>query len=176
MNRRISKQAYGNFNWVFLSHWYNLFNYLHYYIYLSLSRKQTTTFQELQNRALRKITFKKRHDRISCVYKECKVLKFPDILNLQNCLFMYQIQHSPKLSASFPTLYVKDKHNHNTRPATHNLLDIPLTKTIMYEKKSMKDHCIRDWNNLKRDLSDIPDSELSFSKISYLKQKYFGQY
>ena len=46
----------------------------------------------------------------------------------------------------------------------------------MYEKKSMKDHCIRDWNNLKRDLSDIPDSELSFSKISYLKQKYFGQY
>ena len=69
MNRRISKQAYGNLNWVFLSHWYNLFNYLHYYIYLSLSKKQTTTFQELQNRALRKITCKKRHDRISCVYK-----------------------------------------------------------------------------------------------------------
>ena len=40
MNRRISKQAYGNLNWVFLSHWYNLFNYLHYYIYLSLSKKQ----------------------------------------------------------------------------------------------------------------------------------------
>ena len=29
-----------------------------------------TTFQKLQNRALRKITFKKCHDRISCVYKE----------------------------------------------------------------------------------------------------------
>ena len=41
-----------------------------------------TTFQKLQNCALRKITFKKRHDRISCVYKECKILKFPDILNL----------------------------------------------------------------------------------------------
>ena len=46
------------------------------------------TFPELQHRALRKITFKKRHDRISCVYKECKILKFPDILNLQNCLFL----------------------------------------------------------------------------------------
>ena len=136
MNRRISKQAYGNLNWVFLSHWYNLFNYLHY-IYLLFSKKQTTTFQEqLQNRALRKITFKKCHDRISCVYKECKILKFPDILNLQNCLFIYQIQQNPKLSASFPTLYVKDKHNHKTKSATHNLLDkflIPLTKTIMYE-------------------------------------------
>ena len=39
-----------------------------------------TTFQKLQNRALMKITFKKRHDRISCVYKECKILTFPDIL------------------------------------------------------------------------------------------------
>ena len=136
-----------------------------------------TTFQKLQNRALRKITFKKRHDRISCVYKECKILKFPDILNLQNCLFMYQIQHSPKLSASFPTLYAKDKHNYNTRSATHNLLDIPLTKTNMYGKNSIKNLCIRDWNNLKRDFSDIPDSELSLSKIkSYLKQKYYGQY
>ena len=30
MNRRISKQAYGNLCWVFLSHWYNLFNNLQY--------------------------------------------------------------------------------------------------------------------------------------------------
>ena len=60
-----------------------------------------TTCQKLQNHALRKITFKKCHSCVSCVYKECKIRKFPDILNLQNCLFMYQIQHSPKLSASF---------------------------------------------------------------------------
>ena len=66
-----------------------------------------TTFQKLQNHALRKITFKKCHNFISCIYKECKILKFPDILNLQNCLFMYQIQHRPKLSASFSTLYAQ---------------------------------------------------------------------
>ena len=106
------------------------------------------------------------------IYKECKIPKFPDILNLQNCFFMYQIQHSPKLSASFPTLYIKD----NTRSATHNLLDIPLAKVNMYGKNSIKNFCMRDWNNqLEKDFSDIPDySELSFSKIkSYLKQKYY---
>ena len=97
-----------------------------------------TTFQKLKNRALRKITFKKRHDSISCVYKECKILKFPDILNLQNCLFMYEIQHRPKLSASFPALHAKDKPNYNTRSATHNLLDIPFTKTTMYGKTLLK--------------------------------------
>ena len=35
--------------------------------------KTTTTFQKFQNHALRKITFKKCHDCISCVYKECKI-------------------------------------------------------------------------------------------------------
>ena len=90
---------------------------------------------------------------------------------------MYQIQHSPKLSASFPTLYVKGKHNYNTRSGTLSLLDIPLTKTNIYGKNSIKDLCITDWNNLKRDFSDITDSELSLSKIkTYLKQKYYGQY
>ena len=133
-------------------------------------KNNETTFQKLQNHALRKITFKMCHGGISCVYKECKLLKFPDIINLQNCLFMYQIQHSPKLSASFPTLYAKDKHNYNTRSATHNLLDIPLTKTNMYGKNSIRNLCIRDWNNLKRDFSDIPDPELSLSKKnSHLK-------
>ena len=39
--------------------------------------------------------------------------------------------------------------------------------------KTIKKHCIRDWNYLKKDLSDIPDSELSLSKI---KSKIFGQY
>ena len=41
-----------------------------------------TTFQKLQNRALRKITFKKRHDRISCVYKDSSQTQ---------CLFSYSV-------------------------------------------------------------------------------------
>ena len=169
----------ANFN-ILKTAYYSLFeSHLQYDIKLwgQKNNETITTFQKLQNRALRKIAFKKRHDRISCVYKECKILRFPDILNLKNCLFMYQIQHRPKLSASFPPLHAKDKHNYNTRSATDNLLDIPLTKTNMYGKNFIKNHCIRDWNNLKKDLSDIPDSELSLSKIkSYLKQKCFGQY
>ena len=136
-----------------------------------------TAFQKLQNRALRKITFKKCHDRISCVYKECKILKFSDILNLQNCLLLYQIELRPKISTIFPTHHAKDKHNYNTRSAKHNLLDILLTKNHMYGKNSIKTHYIRDWTNLKKNLPDISHSELSLSHIkSYLKQKYFRQY
>ena len=86
------------------------------------SNETIATFQKLQNCALRKITFQKCHNHISCLYKECKILKFPDIPNLQNCLLMYQIQLRPKLSTSFPALHAKGKHNYNIRSAAHNLL------------------------------------------------------
>ena len=40
----------------------------------------------------------------------------------------------------------------------------------MYRKNSIKNHCIRDWNNLKKDLSDIPESEISLAETkNYLK-------
>ena len=48
--------------------------------------------QKLQNRALRKILFKKQQDSIRQYYKELQILKFPDLLYLQNCLFMSQIE------------------------------------------------------------------------------------
>ena len=47
----------------------------------------------------------------------------------------------------------------------------------MYGKNSVKNLCNRDWNNLKGDFSDIPDSDLSLSEIkSYRKQKYYDHY
>ena len=90
---------------------------------------------------------------------------------------MYQIQHSPKLSVFFPALHAKDQHNCSKRSATHNLLDILLTKRMcknpIKKKNSIKNHCITDWNNLKT----IPDSELFLSKVkSYDKRKRFDQY
>ena len=84
---------------------------------------------------------------------------------------MYQIQHGPKLSASFPTLYVKDKHDYNTTSATNDLFRYSFNKNkYVWEKLFKKD-------NLKNDFSDIAGSELSLSKIKrFLKQKCFGQY
>ena len=44
-------------------------------------------------------------------------------------------------------------------------------------KTLLKTIALEIGTSLKKDLSDIPDSELSLSKMkSYLKQKYFGQY
>lgn len=74
---------------------------------------------------------------------------------------MYQNQKCLKLTAPFPSLQARDKHNHKTRSAMQNLLDIPLTKTCVYGTKSLKYHCIRICKNLEKNFNQVPETELS---------------
>ena len=53
--------------------------------------------QNLQNRALRKITFKKFHDPVNPLYKDLKILEFKGLLHLQNYLFVLQIEQNQTL-------------------------------------------------------------------------------
>ena len=83
--------------------------------------------QNLQNRALRKITFKKFHDPVNPLYKDLKILKFKDLLHLQNCLFVLQIEQNQTLAKSFVTLkHCGDNHNYQMRASTKIMLDTPL--------------------------------------------------
>ena len=129
-------------------------------------------------RAFMKLTFKKRHDPISNIYKEYKILKFADIVNSQNCLFIYQVQKYPKLTVSFPALQAREKHNYSNRSVLQNLFDVLLKTTRMNDLiKPVKYQCIRDWDNFKKAFPQIPESEFSRWNIkSYLKQKCFDQY
>ena len=88
--------------------------------------------QKLQNRALRKVNFKKFQHPIKHIYKDHKFLKFADILKVQKCRFMYQFEQNNALAISFPALHSKDKHNYQTRSTTQNLLDVPLARTNKY--------------------------------------------
>ena len=82
--------------------------------------------------------------------KIIKILKFTDILKVQNCHFVYRVEQNNALVTSFLALHSIDKHNYQTRPATQNLLDVPLARTNKYGKESVKYECIRDWNNFKK--------------------------
>ena len=93
--------------------------------------------QKLQNSALKKIDFKNFHRPIKHIYKDHNILKFSDILKVQNCLFMYHVEQNNALATSFPALHSRDKHNYHTRSATQNLLDVHLARTNKYGKKSV---------------------------------------
>ena len=69
--------------------------------------------QNLQNRALRKITFKKFHDPINPLYKDLKILKFKDLLTFKTVL---EIEKNQALAKSFVTLkHCGDNNNYQVR-------------------------------------------------------------
>ena len=103
--------------------------------------------QKLQNRALRKITFKKLHDPVNPFYEDLKILKFKDLLHLENCLFVSQIEENQTPGKSFATLkHCGDNHSYQTRATTEIILDTPLYKanTWVFCTHSAKYHSIED--------------------------------
>ena len=71
--------------------------------------------QKLQNRALKKINFKTFHHSIKHIYKNHHILKFTDILKVQNCLFMCQVKQNNALATygkeSVKYQYIRDWNN-----------------------------------------------------------------
>ena len=98
--------------------------------------KQITTKQ---------ITFKELHDSANPVYFKLYIQNFNDMIYLQNCLFMLQIEQNQTLALSFlgPKL-CGDKHSYMTRSVTQNFYDALLSKNDMFGKNSVKYNCISD--------------------------------
>ena len=123
-----------------------------------------TQIQILENRALKKITFQKRHNSTNSIYKEFHILKFKDLIYLQICLYMSQIEQK-HLAASFPGLkYCGESHNYMTRSIGSQknwVLHIPTNRTDRYGKESVKYNCILDWNKSKKDFHGVNQDDLS---------------
>ena len=62
------------------------------------------SIQVLQNRAIMKICFKKPNEVVSEDFKKFGILKFHDLIKLQNCIFICQLEQDEQLAKTFPTL------------------------------------------------------------------------
>ena len=94
-----------------------------------------------------KLPLKKFHRPVNPLYKDINILKFKDLLHLQNCLFVLQIEQNQTLAKSFVTLkHCGDNHNYQTRASTEIILDTPLYKanTSVFCTHSAKYHCVED--------------------------------
>ena len=130
--------------------------------------------QKLQNRALRKILFKKQQDSIRQYYKELQILKFLDLLYLQKCLFMSQIETNKKLANSFADLkHCSDSHNYQTKSKTKGLLEIPLLNTQIYDTQSVKYNYIKDWNNFRSNFPNILPHQCNYTLVKKQVKNFF---
>ena len=110
----------------------------------------------LENRAIRKICFKKRNEPLSGDFKKFGILELHDFIKLENCLFICQFEQDEQLATSFPALkYCVDKHNYQTRSTTKRLFD-PLLNTNTYGTQSNKYNCIAHWNSFRKTIKDLP--------------------
>ena len=88
------------------------------------------TYKNFRTEPSGKLPSGKLHDPVNPFYEDLKILKFKDLLHLQNCLFVSQIEENQTLGKSFATLKdCGDNHNYQTRASTKRILDTPLYKT-----------------------------------------------
>ena len=124
------------------------------------------------------VFFLKKQDSISQVCKELKILKFPDLLYLQNCLFIPQIAKKQRLANSFVDLrHCGANHNYLTKSKAKGLLDIPFVITRIYGTKSAKYNCIRNWNKFRNNFPHMPFQKCTYALVKgEVKDYLIGKY
>jgi len=112
-------------------------------------RKQCQTeIEKIQNCALRRMTFSNSECDIDALFSDLKIVKFKDIVTLQNILLMYRINNDelPALKDFFQHI----PHDHGTRSQTLNLFEKPHVNSVMYGINSISYQAITSWNETLR--------------------------
>ena len=124
------------------------------------SADHVDSIQKLQDRALRTIEFKNRHDDVNPLYISNYILKITDNIKLQNCLLTHQYLND-QLPACFSDYYFKlqDIYLAETRNSKLGCLFQPSRNTTRYGLNSISHKSVTTWNTitkqLKIDLSSI---------------------
>ena len=101
--------------------------------------------QVIQNRALRVINFEAFRTSATPLFKNCKILKLADNVNLQNFVFAHDsLNNNLPTSLTGQLTFVDTIHN--LRNETYLQLNRPYSKTILYGSRSIKSMSVDIWN------------------------------
>ena len=131
---------------------------------------------KLQKKALRIMSFKDFREPSSPLFKDWKILKMRDLVEMQNCLLSYSFLKG-NLPESFEHFFQKcsDIHNIPTRLNNSECLYMSRVRSVTYGMNSVTNNCIRSWNNLAQILespSTLPLSEIKSRFFKYYIESY----
>ena len=129
----------------------------------------------LQKIALRIISFSPFRSPTSSLFPEFSILKFPDLITVNNCIFVFDHFHNT-LPISISHLFTKtsDVHPYPTRNFEHSKLNVPRFNTLKYGKYSIIHQCILDWNSLLINHQYFPtDSHNNVLRITDISRNQF---
>ena len=129
----------------------------------------------LQNCATRLMALKSPRDSASGLYANFCVLKFSDMVHLQNILFLYKLSRNEMPDAIQCTFSVDFSHTQPTRADNIGLLNLLLVETTSFGKDSIRYNALLSWNFIQSllpaKLSDFEDIKSELKKClvaSYL--------
>ena len=128
----------------------------------------------LQKAALRLITFSAPRTPSNPIFSNLGILKFFDIVEVLNILFVHQYLNQNLPSDLLKTLkFIKISHSFNTRGNVLGLLQLPSVKTHNYGSNSFSKLAIQQWNDFQLNHSKLNISEFSFQRLKTLLHKSF---
>ena len=117
----------------------------------------------------RLITFSAPRTPSNPIFSNLGILKFFDIVEVLNILFVHQYLNQNLPSDLLKTLkFIKISHSFNTRGNFLGLLKLPSVKTHNYGSNSFSKLAIQQWNDFQLNIS-----ESSFQRLKTLLHKSF---
>ena len=144
------------------------------YLVITWGNTYTTTLKPLfiQKKAVRLMTFSDFRAHSTPLFYKLRFLKFPDIIFLNNALFMYDF-HSGSLPLVFRTFFtsVSKIHGYNTRLACKNSYYLPKIRTN-YGKFNIRFLGVKIWNSIKEEYKTKFRSHFKKLLINSLLEEY----
>ena len=125
-------------------------------------------------KALRIINFAAFNAHNTPLFKNCNILKFADIVNVESCIFINNCFNRDSFSIFNENLtLVSTMHSYNTRSARNGLLFVPSYNTVRFGRKSIIHSTRLTCNYLQDKLTEYNFLHLIAKSLKILLVKIF---
>ena len=132
----------------------------------------------LQKKALKLIHFKERNAHTAPLSFKSKIVKLPDKIKIENCLFISKYVNN-KLPPIFNSWFIFSStfHNYETSFAARGHLKIPIVTTATYGKGTFIIMATKTWNNTQSHIREPMINTFSPNKLKiFLLDFYLNLY
>ena len=123
----------------------------------------------LQNCAMKLMAFKSPRDSANELYANLCVLKFSDMVHLQNVLFLDKLSRDEMPEPIKRIFAVDFAHALPTRAENTGLLNLPIVESTCFGKKSIRFNAISSWNYILQSMLPIKLSDFEHIKSDLRK-------
>ena len=107
-------------------------------------------------------------------FKNCIILRFADIINVESCIFVNSCFNKDSFSIFNENFkLVSTTHSYNTRSARHGLFFVPSYNTVRFGRKSIIHSTTLTWNCLQDKLTEYNFLCLTPKSLKRLLVKFF---